>query len=151
MTPPKAPCRLGRPSKGDRGAIAFAPSPEVTAAVVLHAESCEVTVSDYLAAVLAKQVGLAHLHPMPTPVRPPQPLPLEDPVSVLRDGHRGKRRYARLMVRSLRPVDEAIRARAAGAGLNLGEYVATIVGQALGFPGPIPRQSSPTYQEALSA
>lgn len=58
---------MPRPSKGDRDIMVTRPARAVGDAVRARAAARGVSISEYIAAVLASDAGLAHLAPLPAP------------------------------------------------------------------------------------
>ncbi len=65
----------GRPSKGERDLLVTRPAVPVGQAIRTRADACGLTISEYVASVLAEHVGLPDLAPAAKPKRD-QELPM---------------------------------------------------------------------------
>ncbi len=68
--------RMGRPSKGHRELLATRAAPGLSRAVRSHAEARGLTVSDYIAIVLADAVGRPEDAPINNTKTPQESLPM---------------------------------------------------------------------------
>ncbi|MDQ2850806.1 MAG: toxin-antitoxin system [Actinomycetota bacterium] len=66
----------GRPSKGERHVVVTRPHRVVADSLMAHAKEQGVSISDYVADVLARHEGLDHLAPTPPKTKQPK-LPLK--------------------------------------------------------------------------
>ena len=67
---------MAQPHKGQRRLIARRPPQRVAEVIQARAAECDVSVSEYVASVLAAHVGLPDVAPMPKPQTPQEGLPL---------------------------------------------------------------------------
>ena len=72
----KVPCMAGRPHKGARHVIVTRPAKPVADVVMSEAAAAGMTISDYVAGVLARAVGLPQYIPV-SPAHNQQELPLK--------------------------------------------------------------------------
>lgn len=67
---------MAQPHKGQRLLIASRPPQRVAEVIQARAAECDVSVSEYVAAVLAAHAGMPSSAPMPSPKEPQEGLPL---------------------------------------------------------------------------
>ena len=72
----KIPCMAGRPHKGARHVIVTRPAKPVVDVVMSEAAAAGMTISDYVAGILARAVGLPQYVPV-SPAPTQQELPLK--------------------------------------------------------------------------
>lgn len=127
--------RMGRKAKGARELLGTRPAAPLADAARSRADDCGLTMSDYLAALIAQDTGLTHLGPDLMPLIDSQiELPFSDNW-VEQPTHFATPKSERplLGTRPLLALAEAARVQADEAGLTMSDYLARLIAQDTGL------------------
>lgn len=126
---------MGRKAKGARELLGTRPAAPLAEAARLRAEDCGLTMSDYLAALIARATGLLLLAPALQPLSDSQlELPFADSW-IEEPAHFATPKADRplLGTRPLLALAEAARVQADEAGLTMSDYLAQLIAQDTGL------------------
>lgn len=142
---------MGRKAKGARELLGTRPSAPLAEAARSRAEDCGLTMSDYLAALIARATDMAHLAPALQPLVDSR---LELPFSdswIDEPAHFANPKADRplLGTRPLLALAEAARVRADEAGLTMSDYLAQLIANDTGLArlAPVSRAITDRRQE----